>query len=49
VETVIQRWNEQFTAGRDMLWLPTIRVALLAGTARRCVTFPGSTIVDTGG
>jgi hypothetical protein len=27
----IQRWNDQLALGRDMLWSPTIRAALLAG------------------
>jgi hypothetical protein len=31
-EGVIDRWNEQLAAGRDMLWSPTIRAALIAGT-----------------
>jgi hypothetical protein len=31
-EAVIQRWNDQLSRGRDMLWSPTIRAALLAGT-----------------
>jgi hypothetical protein len=30
-EAVVQRWNDQLTLGRDVLWLPTIRAALLAG------------------
>ena len=29
-KAVIERWNEQLSAGRDMLWSPTIRAALLA-------------------
>jgi hypothetical protein len=29
---VIDRWNEQLSTGRDMLWSPTIRAALLAET-----------------
>jgi hypothetical protein len=29
---VIERWNEQLAASRDMLWSPTIRAALIAGT-----------------
>jgi hypothetical protein len=29
---VVDRWNEQLAAGRDTLWSPTIRAALLAGT-----------------
>jgi hypothetical protein len=31
-EAVIQRWNDQLALGRDMLWSPTMRAALLAGT-----------------
>jgi hypothetical protein len=38
-KAVIERWNEQLAAGRDMLWSPTIRAAMLAGMAR-CV-LPG--------
>jgi hypothetical protein len=30
-KAVIERWNEQLSAGRDMLWSPTIRAALIAG------------------
>jgi hypothetical protein len=33
-EAVIQRWNDQLSQGRDMLWSPTIRAALLAGVSR---------------
>jgi hypothetical protein len=29
---VIDRWNEQLAAGRDMLWSPTIRAAPIAGS-----------------
>src|ERR1700749_1182989 len=29
---VVDRWNRRLAAGRDMLWSPTIRAALLAGT-----------------
>jgi hypothetical protein len=29
---VVERWNEQLGASRDMLWSPTIRAALIAGT-----------------
>jgi hypothetical protein len=29
---VVERWNEQLAASRDMLWSPTIRAALIAGT-----------------
>jgi hypothetical protein len=31
-KAVIERWNEQLSASRDMLWSPTIRAALIAGT-----------------
>jgi hypothetical protein len=31
-ELVADRWNRRLTTGRDMLWSPTIRAALLAGT-----------------
>jgi hypothetical protein len=31
-KAVIERWNEQLAASRDMLWSPTIRAALIAGT-----------------
>jgi hypothetical protein len=31
-QAVIERWNEQLAASRDMLWSPTIRAALIAGT-----------------
>jgi hypothetical protein len=27
---VVERWNEQLAASRDMLWSPTIRAALIA-------------------
>jgi hypothetical protein len=40
-EAVIQRWNEQLAAGRDTLWSPTIRAALLAGTPWLDVFCPG--------
>jgi len=39
--TVIQRWNDQLALGRDMLWSPTIRGALLAGTPWLDVFCPG--------
>ena len=48
-EAVIQRWNEQLAAGRDMLWSPTIRAAMLAGTPWVDVFCPGcrtSTAID---
>jgi hypothetical protein len=31
-EAVVDRWNRRLATGRDMLWSPTIRVALVAGT-----------------
>jgi hypothetical protein len=31
-QAVIGRWNEQLARSRDMLWSPTIRAALIAGT-----------------
>jgi hypothetical protein len=40
-KTVVDRWNEQLAAGRDMLWSPTIRAALLAGTPWLDVFCPG--------
>jgi hypothetical protein len=40
-EAVIQRWNDQLSRGRDMLWSPMIRAALLAGTPWLDVFWPG--------
>jgi hypothetical protein len=40
-EAVIQRWNDQLSRGRDMLWSPTIRAGLLAGTPWLDVFCPG--------
>jgi hypothetical protein len=40
-EAVIQSWNDQLAHGRDMLWSPTIRAALLAGTPWLDVFCPG--------
>jgi hypothetical protein len=40
-EAVVQRWNDQLALGRDMLWSPTIRAALLAGTPWLDVFCPG--------
>ena len=40
-EAVVQRWNDQIALGRDMLWSPTIRAALLAGTPWLDVFCPG--------
>jgi hypothetical protein len=31
-KAVIERWNEQLVASPEMLWSPTIRAALIAGT-----------------
>jgi hypothetical protein len=38
---VVDRWNEQLAAGRDMLWSPTIRAALLADKPWLDVFCPG--------
>jgi hypothetical protein len=38
---VIERWNELLSASRDMLWSPTIRAALIAGTPWLDVFCPG--------
>jgi hypothetical protein len=40
-KALVERWNEQFAAGRDMLWSPTIRAALMAGTPWLDVFCPG--------
>jgi hypothetical protein len=40
-KAVIDRWKEQFAAGRDMLWSPTIRAALIAGMPWLDVYCPG--------
>jgi hypothetical protein len=40
-EAVIQRWNDQLALGRDLLWSPTIRAAMLAGTPWLDVFCPG--------
>jgi hypothetical protein len=40
-EAVIQRWNDQLSCGREMLWSPTIRAALIAGTPWLDVFCPG--------
>jgi hypothetical protein len=48
-ESVIQRWNDQLALGRDMLWSPTIRAALIAGTPWLDVFCPGcgtSRVID---
>jgi hypothetical protein len=41
-KALIERWNEQLSASRDMLWSPTIRAALIAGTPWLDVFCPGS-------
>jgi hypothetical protein len=38
---VVDRWNEQLAAGREMLWSPTIRAALIAGTPWLDIHCPG--------
>jgi hypothetical protein len=40
-EAVVERWNRRLATGRDMLWSPTIRAALLAGTPWLDVFCPG--------
>jgi hypothetical protein len=40
-EAVIDRWNRRLATGRGMLWSPTIRAALLAGTPWLEVFCPG--------
>jgi hypothetical protein len=40
-ELVIDRWNRRLAPGRDMLWSPTIRAALIAGTPWLDVFCPG--------
>jgi hypothetical protein len=38
---VVDRWNERLAAGREMLWSPTIRAALIAGTPWLDIHCPG--------
>jgi hypothetical protein len=40
-ELVVDRWNRRLATGRDMLWSPTIRAALVAGTPWLDVLCPG--------
>jgi hypothetical protein len=40
-ELGIDRWNRRLATGRDMLWSPTIRAALIAGTPWLDVFCPG--------
>jgi hypothetical protein len=40
-EAVVDRWNRRLATGRDMLWSPTIKAALLAGTPWLDVFCPG--------
>jgi hypothetical protein len=37
---IVQRWNEQLAASRDMLWSPTIRAALITPGATMTVRAP---------
>jgi hypothetical protein len=46
-EAVIQRWNDQLSPGREMLWSPTIRAALLAGTPWLDVFCPGCGVASS--
>jgi hypothetical protein len=40
-ELVVARWNRRLATGRDMLWSPTIRASLIAGTPWLDVFCPG--------
>jgi hypothetical protein len=40
-KAVVDRWNEQLAAGRDMLWSPTIRATLIADMPWLDVHCPG--------
>jgi hypothetical protein len=40
-KAVVDHWNKQLAAGRDMLWSPTIRAATLADTPWLDVFCPG--------
>jgi hypothetical protein len=40
-ELVVDRWNRRLATGRDMLWSPTIRAALVAVTPWLDVFCPG--------
>jgi hypothetical protein len=40
-KAVVERWNEQLAATRDMLWSPAIRATLIAGTPWLDVFCPG--------
>jgi hypothetical protein len=40
-KAVIDHWNEQLAAGREMPWSPTIRAALIAGLLWLDVDCPG--------
>jgi hypothetical protein len=40
-ELVVDRWNRRLATGRDLLWSPTIRAALSAGTPWLDVFCPG--------
>jgi hypothetical protein len=41
VALVVDRWNRRLATGRDMMWSPTIRAALIAGTPWLDVFCPG--------
>jgi hypothetical protein len=38
---VVERWNEELAAGRDLWWSPTIRAAIVGGTPWLDVHCPG--------
>jgi hypothetical protein len=38
---VVERWNQEIAAGRDMWWSPTMRAALVAGLPWLDVHCPG--------
>ena len=40
-KAVIERWNEDLVASKDILWSPTIRAALITGTPWLDVFCPG--------
>jgi hypothetical protein len=40
-EAVVDRWNRRLATGRDVLWSPTIRAALIAETPWLDVFCPG--------
>jgi hypothetical protein len=40
-KAVVDRWNEQLAGGRDMLWSPTLRAALLSDMPWLDIFCPG--------